>query len=390
MVYFALGSLTDTSWYTTQRLGTAMAGLRRVLYIDQPITLNEVLRGRKRWGMFFSATQRYTDNLFWHCPPYLLPYSSRFLAIATFNERLARFRLRAALKQLGITNPVVWLDNPYRQNSIDLCRPALVVYHSLHDYDKQPYQLNPRYAGEKWQRRSAEEELELVRRADLVLSPSEPRLERFRQHNPNSRLLLLGVDFERFDLARNQRVNLPDIDAIPHPRIGFVGTVGPVKIDFDLLLHAAEHNPSWTFVFVGRTFNVTAGKRPLPVHPRLVYLGEKSHVQVPHYLQRFDVSIIPYHPHLIPDLTLKFFEYMAAGHPLVVPELPQFLPYQPLVLCYRDADEFIAAVQRGLDETDGILRSRRIALAADHRFERQAQRADAMIRETLAAKAAHP
>lgn len=386
LVYVAIGSLTDTSWYTTQRLGTTMARSHRVLFVDLPATINEVLRGRKTWAMLANPVHQREQRLFWHCPPYILPFSRRSLGISQANQVLARLRLRAALARLGMRRPIVWIDDPFRQDYLDVCDPALVVYHCLHDFHTMPYRLNPRFSGEAWSRRSADEERRLLARADLVVTPSVVRVERFRQTNPNSHLFHMGVETERYETARRQPRPLPDIDAIPRPRIGFLGTVGTRKIDFDLLAGVADANPEWSFVFVGRTFNVSFSGTGPPRHPRLHYLGERPHEDVPHYLTRFDVSLIPYRPELVPDLTLKFFEYMAVGAPLVVPDLEQFRQYRPLVYVYRDAAGFVDAVKAALAETNPSLRERRIALAADHSFARQVERADALLRETLAAR----
>lgn len=390
LVYIALGSLTDTSWYTTQRLGTAMATRHRVLFVDLPATVGEVARRRKNWHVLTQSVLALAPSLLWHCPPYWLPYSRRFHSVDTLNRRYARHRFSAALHQLGMTRPIIWFDDIFRIDYLERCSPALVVYHCLHDFDKLPYLLNSKYTGPQWSQKNVELEMRLLKCADLVLTPSAERAQRFRAVNSNTHVFHMGVEIDRHLAAVADRGSLPDIDALPRPRIGFLGTVGRKKIDFDLLLHAAAARPDWSFVFVGRTFNVGMAVQPLPQHPRFYYLGEKPHEEAPRYLSRFDVSIIPYHRHLIPDLTLKFFEYMAAGHPLVAPDLPQFRDYAPLVYLYDGAASMITAIEAALEERDGSLRQRRTALAADHSFERQVERADALMLQTLIAKTDAP
>jgi len=105
-----------------------------------------------------------------------------------------------------------------------------------------------------------------------------------------------------------------DLTAHPHPRFGYVGTIGP-WLDIALLIELASACPKGSVVVIG------PWEIPIPrdIPPNLHILGVKSYAQLPQYLAGFDVGLIPFKTGPLSQAVnpVKLFEYVAAGLPVV-------------------------------------------------------------------------
>jgi glycosyltransferase involved in cell wall biosynthesis len=88
--------------------------------------------------------------------------------------------------------------------------------------------------------------------------------------------------------------------------------------------------------------------------PNLKFLGPVVYADVPAYLQRFDVCIMPFK---VNDLTrdvnpVKMYEYLAAGKPIVSTYLPEVAQYGEVCAIGHTPEEFIFLVRRALAERE--------------------------------------
>jgi glycosyltransferase involved in cell wall biosynthesis len=108
--------------------------------------------------------------------------------------------------------------------------------------------------------------------------------------------------------------DLPDAARI----IGYHGSLYGDWFDWDSLRRVAEANPDAAVVLIGDD----KIRRPnLP--PNVHFLGLKPQTELPAYVQRFDVGIIPF---VLNETThavspLKAYEYLASGVPIAAPPL---------------------------------------------------------------------
>jgi glycosyltransferase involved in cell wall biosynthesis len=72
---------------------------------------------------------------------------------------------------------------------------------------------------------------------------------------------------------------------------------------------------------------------------------------LPNYIKGFDVCIIPFQSNKVTrdSFPLKFFEYLAAGKPVVATEIPSLQEFVHLFTVAKDADHFSVAIQNALD-----------------------------------------
>lgn len=220
----------------------------------------------------------------------------------------------------------------------------------------------------------------LVAESDLVVVTSR-KLEASAQGRARSLVLVPNAcepeHFARVDAAEPSPAELAGLRS---PIIGYFGAISE-WFDFDLVRHAARAHPEWTFVLIGSTFGAPPHD-DLVRAPNVRFLGEKPYGALPSYLARFDVATIPFRltPLIEATSPVKFFEYLAAGKPVVASRLPELVPHARLVELADSPEEFTRALERALRDTSPERVAERRAFAAQNTWSSRArellQRAD--------------
>ncbi len=299
-----------------------------------------------------------------------LPFGARHPLPFAVNRVLAQQAVRRAMRRLGARDALVWTYLPWE--------PALLprrwlVYDCVDQHAAYPGVNGPMLA------RSEER---LLRRVDLLLVSAEGLL---REKAPLARRSLYvpnGVDSRLF--ARGLERPLPLLDAVPRPRVGFVGSLYG-WIDVSLLEGLARLRPQWSLVLVGPTNQDLSRLLALPnVH----YFGPRPRDEVPAWVARFDAAVNPFRAgelarHVNP---LKVWEYLAAGVPVVSTDMPEVRRLGDLVYLAEGPDGFVACLERALAE--GRLPERvaaRREAARRHDWAVLFERALAAVREATGA-----
>jgi hypothetical protein len=204
--------------------------------------------------------------------------------------------------------------------------------------------------------------------------------------NSNSYVVPNGVNYELF-LARANDGEIPaDIRSIPRPVIGHVGAI-QWDLDFALLHKMASAHPEWSLVFVGPR---ESGDSPefdaLVSRPNVYYLGCKRASEVPAYISCCDVCILPYHAAnatVLDTDSVKLYEYLACGRPVVSVDVPSARRFEPLVRIAGDSSSFIRSVEESLAE-DVRLVERRKAAARQHSWRQRVVTLSQLIVSRLA------
>jgi glycosyltransferase involved in cell wall biosynthesis len=171
-----------------------------------------------------------------------------------------------------------------------------------------------------------------------------------------------------------------DIARLPHPVIGFLGSV-MYWLDFDLLRALALARPDWSFAFVGPVGRLAAiDKIRLPnVH----LLGRKPYEDVPAYVKGFDVCLNPY----LMDETakncspLKLYEYLASGRPVVSTDMPEARKFQEVVGIGQTPAEILDHIEAALrpEATAPDAVARRLAIALPHSWDQRFASAERVL-----------
>jgi glycosyltransferase involved in cell wall biosynthesis len=218
-------------------------------------------------------------------------------------------------------------------------------------------------------------EKELCQRADIVFTTAKTLLERKKEYNPETHLASHGVDVAHFAKALDPKTELAaEVQGIKGPVIGFVGLIQD-WVDTDAIAYLAEKKPDWTFVVIGKSLVDVSHLNK----PNVRLLGRKAYAELPPYMKRFDIGLIPFR---LNELTrnvnpIKLREYFSAGLPVVSSDIPEVRMYAD----YKFGEED-GALGCGVYRThEELLALCEKALAADTPAARQ-KRSQAMLAET--------
>ena len=248
---------------------------------------------------------RNVENDIYIWSPVAVPYHG-VPAVQRLNGRLVSTMVGRLMRQLDMSNPVIWSFLPNAIDVIERLPPGRVVYHCIDDYGE--FTDVPRAAFELLEKR-------MLRAADLTVVSAQ-RLYDLRKDDARAiSYVPHGVNLEEFRASLVQPTSLPDMDAIDGPIAGFVGRIAD-WIDLDLVARCAREMPDWSFVMVGPSNVDLSAYESVP---NLHFTGRCEHELVPHYIQRFDVALMPFARNSVVDSVnpLKMYEYLAVGTPVV-------------------------------------------------------------------------
>lgn len=291
--------------------------------------------------------------------PLVIPLPSSSFA-KKLNRMLLIQQIRWALSKIRRGPVQFWTFTPDVGYLLGCFKEEKVIYYCVDDHSQ--------FTGYNVQQ-VLEEEEQLCRRSDLVVTTSMALQAAKAPFNTNTVMVPHGVDYAHFSQALTGNFQEPlDTAKIPHPRLGFFGLLRD-WVDLDLVAEVARRRPEWHFVLIGdATFDLSAYQQLQNIH----FLGRKSYDVLPAYCQAFDVGLIPFK---INDLTLavnpiKLREYLAAGLPVVSTPLPEVAAYGEWASIAGSASDFDEAINQALVHCDDRdLATRRSRAMAEETWE---------------------
>ena len=370
----------DDIWRNRHQIMSRLARQNLVIYVEPRPYLRQVLAGLRqgliRVSQMGSRTREVMPGLHVYSPPLWAPISGREpLASLT---RWARERdLEAAMRRLGAGQPILWLVRPDQADLPGRFGEKMCVYHIVDEYSG--------YGGLTQERRQAvlQREQRLIARADVVFVTSPALLQSKGRYNPNTHLVPNAVDYEAFSRALEDPTLPADLEALPRPRVGYVGAVND-KVDFALLSELARRHRDWSVVVVGPwAVREDANAPVLRQEPNVHFLGKQDVARVPHYIKGLDICLMPYK---LDEWTrsidpLKLYEYLAAGRPVVSTAIPAAQPFGAWISIAVEGDGFISAAETALAQDSAAARVARRAEASRHSWDSRVN----VISEQLAA-----
>ena len=357
----------DFVWQGHQEIMSAFAEAgNRVLFIEntgiRTPSFRDIPRLRKRlmnWKKGVSGIRKVSENLYVYSPIILpFPYSS---IIKPINRMLFVQNVKKWMSVADFANPIIWtfLPTNIAMDLIDnIDNKKLIVYYCIAEFAQL---VSSSKKVEKYEK-------ELLKRCDLVFAQGEKIKEHCLKYNTNVHIFPFGVSesiFSGYDAAQK---NNPIMANIKGPIIGYVGGVHK-HVDVALIKALAERNSKWSIVLVGPMqikSDVFRG------HRNIFTLGMKKHKELPFYISRFDVCIIPY---VLNEYTktvypTKLNEYLIMGKPVVstaIPEVNKFQMEHPeIVEIAENTESFIEKTEKCLNNPgDDGLRKKRAEVARE-------------------------
>jgi glycosyltransferase involved in cell wall biosynthesis len=383
---FAPGPWNDI-WRNRHQIMSRLARANRVLYVEpwpylHP-TLRRLRRGQVRWSELSGPRLSQVDhNLYVYRPALWAPRSDRS-PLREVAQALYMARLKRALRQLEFRAPILWLFSPDMEVFAGRFGEQLVVYHIVDEYAS--------YSGvsETWRPVVQRMEERLARRADLVFVTSPLLLEHKRALNEHTYWVPNAVDYAAFAAASSGMSPLPaDVAHIPPPIAGYVGAIND-KVDLALLTRLARTCADVSLLLVGPVTVMDPTQQhaleELRSLPNVHLLGVKSVEQVPCYVAVCNVCLLPYR---INEWTrnidsLKLYEYLACGKPVVATDLPAVRRFSPVVRIAVTEAEFAAQVRAACSEDNPARQDERRRTAAQNTWEQRVVALSVAIEERL-------
>ena len=357
-----------------------LAKTRRVLWLNSIATRAPVLKSSRDLGKIRRKLREFAkgpvnvENDLWVMTPLALPLH-HVPAARAVNRHVLRATIRTLRLRLGIGRFQLWTFLPTTADYVGALGEDAAIYYCVDEWSLFRY-LN--------REQTVAAERALLSKVDAVFAINSALADAKRPFNANTHVAPHGVDHALFARAlAPATVVPPDLDAIPHPRIGFYGTLRD-WVDFELLAHVARARPDWHLILIGQQLDDLSTIRGIA---NIHLLGQRPHDTLPAYCKGFDVGMIPYR--IDERMTfvnpLKLREYLSAGLPVVSTPVPEVARFPQAHVASTPAD-FVAAIERALRETGSEARKERSAAMQSETWAARVSQVAATVDEMIERK----
>jgi len=349
------------NWTNKRHVMHRLAKLgHEVVFVDPPINLGRLLIRQIRrgeWSLKRLLWQQKEDKsgVVIYTPINPLPLSkiTSLLHIKKINRLIKKHAIEKRKTILWVYHvQIMQLEKYLRDLNYDI-----LVYDCVDNYEAFPEQKSLFPTSVSVQK-LVEQEKRLSETANLVFASAPGLVEKLKKYNSNVYYTPNVGDFKRFKNTKSYKYKIPEeLSKIPRPRIGMIGALDEYKFDAELVKRCAQENPKYSFVLIGplalKDKNATLEDIGLSGIENIYYLGARPYEEKKYYMAGFDVEIIPYQ---LNDYTVggcfpvKFHDYLAAGLPVVVTDLPAYTPFDSVCYISRSNEEFCRNIRRALEE----------------------------------------
>ena len=297
-------------------------------------------------------------------PPVLDLSPKQSLLFRRQQRQLGHF-IAARAEKHHFRDCTLWVTTPEQVHLLPYIPHQGLVYDCAQEYPHLP---------PEWER-------DLALEAEVVFAASPGLADRLDQCSGNVALLPNGVNYPMF--CRERLEIPPALDALPSPRLGYLG---PIHRDTDLspALQAALDFPECSFLFLGEVESNPLLTR-LRALPNVSFLGPWSAEALPECLSAFDVCLnflrrSEAGSDIIPE---RLYQYLSTGKPIVsMLWEDQVERFPDVVYGAHSPEEFSTLCNRALNEVGDWTRRRRREYGAGATWSARAEEV-AHILETI-------
>ncbi len=378
------------NWTNKRHVMTRLAKRgHKVLFVDPPINLGrvflrQVMRGH--WGAkrLLTQTKKDSSGALVYTPIDIIPFKS-------ITSKIHAFRIKKIAKRYFKNNrkTLLWVyhvEIEHLPNYLEAIEKDLLIYDCVDNYEGMP-----QYDTEEKKEQVRQKESYLASKADVVFASAPGLVDKLEKYKEEVFFTPNVGDFKKFYDVRNRDIEIPEeLEKIPHPRVGFAGSLDEYKFDLELMKKVAEENSHISFVLIGQIAlkdrSTSSESLGLDEYHNVYLLGQKSYETLERYYAGFDGYIIPYN---LNEYTVggcfpvKFHDALAAGLPTVVTDLPAYLPFKDVSYIAKNQDEFSALIGKSLIQDDAKKVKARQKVARENSWDGKVTQMLDIIREHL-------
>jgi hypothetical protein len=316
-----------------------------VLYVEyqtsflHPLKYKSVLK-----TIGYPRLRKINERFFVYRPKMSLPFGYYSNYINKINQKYLLFQLRQIVQKLNITKPILWIFAPCSCEIVGKLDEEISVYHCIDSFKNEKAINLRRNTIETMERK-------LQKNCDIIFASSKNIFQEMKSACRNTFYIPSAVDVNFLEY-KHREVIPPEMQHIPKPRIGFIGTVDN-RLDLELIEYVVSSEPAWSFVIIGSIADerVTA---QLKRHKNIYLLGFKKKEQIPYYIDHIDVCTIPYKINKFTQSIspVKIYEYLSLRKPIVSTQLPEVLSLSEknIIKVAKGKPEFLKNIQAYLKE----------------------------------------
>lgn len=377
---------------TAKNIAAEIAKQHTVLFVNPPLVRSEWLlhrsdpKVRRRLDVISGKVDSLTQEgeRLWVFTPRMVAESVNFVrphALFRFlnrmNDRKLASEIDYACERLNLYRCVIFNDNSMLSgfNLKELLHPMLYIYLLRDNVIAVSYH---RKHGTRMQP-------DLIAKSDLVFANSDYFADYCRQYNPRTYMIGQGCDLSLYSDPDGSLPVAPELQSIPHPIVGYTGSLTTRRLDISLLYNIAIFRPEWSIVLVGPQDDQFK-KSHLHDLKNIHFIPTQPVDRLPSFIKGFDVAINPQVVNVITswNYPLKIDEYLALGKPAVATRTPFMDYFGSWVKLASTAEEYVYQIERALAEDSAELHEQRITYAATHTWERFVEKIYEHIQEALA------
>lgn len=369
IIFFSTANWNNPTWTNKQHTALALNKLGvRIFYIEsvglrKPFcTRKDLSRIWKRLKTLFHPVHKIKEGIYVYSP-FTIPLQ-RFSIIRKLNSYSLNLCLHILLFLYGFNKNILWTYNPLTTVLLTGLHCKKIVYHCVDNISEQPGM--PHNIIE-------EAELDLIKKADIIFPTSRHLENHCKKNNPKTFYFSNVADYKFFNRALQPKTAIAhELKNIAHPLIGFIGALSNYKVDFKLIHTIAKQRPDWNIVLIGEIGKGCpwCDTQLLTGIPNIHLLGYQPYQRLPEFLKNFDVAILPMARNKYTDsmFPMKFYEYLAAGLPIVSTRLPALAEFKHLISFANSSEKFIQAINLNLNDSEKKL-SERLKEAQKHTYK---------------------
>ncbi len=346
----------------------------RVLYIESlgvrkiQIKKKDILRIFKRIINNLLIIKQKGKNI-WVLSFILFPGATN-KRIILINKIIFNFNLFIAMKLLKFKKDYLWTYNPLTSLYLDINKFNSSIYHAVDAIEYQPFM--PKDLIKR-------QEIILSKKVDKIFVTSKNIINKLKKYNSNISYFGNVCDYEHFSKSLSTHIDdiPPDIKSISKPIIGFIGSISEYKLNYKLIYDVAKSLKEINFVFIGPTDDsLNHSNLGRIKNLKNVYLlGFRKYKDLPSYCAFFDVAWLPlihnnYTKSMFP---MKFFEYLAAGLPIVSTNLESLKEFRNFVYMSDDLSEIKVSIKEALKNKNSNLTTR-LSLAMENTYQKRTKK----------------